>query len=422
MTGDHVRLAAVADLHCSKTGQGAFQPLFAQASAAADILVLCGDLTDHGLPEEAQVLAKELAGVRIPMVAVLGNHDYHHNEPNEVERILCAAGVQVLDGDDCEVLGVGFAGVKGFGGGFGRMALEAWGEDGIKKFVYEAVEESLKLEKALARLRTAQRVAVLHYAPIEATVEGEPQPLWPFLGSSRLEEPLNRYAVTAVLHGHAHHGSPEGKTAGGAPVYNVAMPVLRRAFTDRPAFRVIEVPALGRKSVEHVRQVHPGAVALVDEADPFHDALRGAVGRQRETDEVGPAEHLESDAHALPRQLRRQAAAPEFRGQAVAQFHLRAPFQGDPANAAAADELLRLRVACDPPAEAVAIPVARVALPGGLVLGLGAQTAQRRHHHRVGVHALEIVVVFRSGSAQQQARGPQLFEHGRPHQESFASF
>ncbi len=142
-------MAAVSDLHCTRTSHGVFQPLLAQMQAAADILVLAGDLTDHGLPEEAHVLAKELAAVHIPMVAVLGNHDYHHSQPDEIERILATAGVQILDGDDCEVLGIGFAGVKGFGGGFGRLALEAWGEDGIKKFVYEAVEEALKLEKAL---------------------------------------------------------------------------------------------------------------------------------------------------------------------------------------------------------------------------------------------------------------------------------
>jgi Icc-related predicted phosphoesterase len=242
---ERIRLAALADLHCARNSQGAFQPLLAQAGAAADILILCGDLTDHGLPEEAQVLVKEMAGVRVPVIAVLGNHDFHHGEQQAIEQILTAAGIQVLDGDECEVLGIGFAGVKGFGGGFGRQALEAWGEEGIKKFVYEAVEESLKLEKALARLHADHpRVALLHYSPIQATVEGEPPPLFPFLGSSRLEEPLNRYAVAAVLHGHAHHGSPEGKTACGAPVYNVSMPVLRQAFPDRPPFRVIEVPLL----------------------------------------------------------------------------------------------------------------------------------------------------------------------------------
>jgi Icc-related predicted phosphoesterase len=241
MGGERVRLAALSDLHCSRSGQGQFAPLIAQAQTAADILLLCGDLTDHGLPEEAQVLVKELAAVRIPMIAVLGNHDYHHDQSEEIVCQLTAAGIQVLDGDDCEVLGIGFAGCKGFGGGFGQQALEAWGEKDIKDFVYAAVEEALKLEKALARLRSAQRVAILHYSPIQATVEGEPPPLFPFLGSSRLEEPLNRYAVTAVVHGHAHHGSPEGRTTSGAPVYNVALPVLRRACPHRPPFRVIEL-------------------------------------------------------------------------------------------------------------------------------------------------------------------------------------
>jgi Icc-related predicted phosphoesterase len=242
MTNDRMRVAAFADLHCSKASQGIYQPLFAAAAAAADILVVCGDLTDHGLPEEAHVLIKEMAGVRIPIIAVLGNHDYHHGAQEELERIFTAAGVKVLDGDDCEVLGIGFAGVKGFAGGFGRHALEGWGEEGIKNFVYAAVEEALKLEKALARLQTPQRIAVLHYSPILGTVEGEPPPIFPFLGSSRLEEPLNRYPVNAVLHGHSHHGSPEGRTTSGVPVYNVSLPVLCHAFPDRPPFRVIEVP------------------------------------------------------------------------------------------------------------------------------------------------------------------------------------
>jgi Icc-related predicted phosphoesterase len=241
ITRDRVRVAAMSDLHCSRTSQGAFQPLFAQASDQADILLLCGDLTDHGLPEEAQVLAKELVSLRIPALAVLGNHDFHNNLQAEVERLLEAAGLRVLDGDDCEIYGIGFAGVKGFGGGFGRHTLEGWGEPTIKAFVNEAVDEALKLERALARLQTPQRVALLHYAPIQATVEGEPPPIFPFLGSSRLEEPLNRYAVTAALHGHAHHGSPEGKTTAGVPVYNVALSVLRQSAPEKPPLRMLEL-------------------------------------------------------------------------------------------------------------------------------------------------------------------------------------
>jgi Icc-related predicted phosphoesterase len=238
---ERVRIAAVADLHCKKTSQGALQTLAAQINDAADVLLLCGDLTDHGAPEEADVLARELGGVRIPMVGVLGNHDFHSGQAAEVERILEAANLKILDGDDCQVHGIGFAGVKGFCGGFGRHTLEGWGEDIIKRFVYEAVEEALKLEKALARLSTPQRIAVLHYAPIQATVEGEPAPIFPFLGSSRLEEPLNRYAVTATFHGHAHHGSPEGATMTGIPVYNVSLAVMRQVNADRP-FRVLELP------------------------------------------------------------------------------------------------------------------------------------------------------------------------------------
>jgi len=216
--------------------------MFNQIGNLADILLLCGDLTDHGLSEEAKVLARELANVHVPMLGVFGNHDYHSDQVAEVEHILEATGLKILDGDDCEVLGIGFAGVKGFGGGFGRHTLEAWGEEGTKKFVYEAVEEALKLEKALARLHTSQRVAVLHYAPIQATVEGEPAPIFPFLGSSRLEEPVNRYGVSVVFHGHAHHGSPEGKTLAGIPVYNVSISLMRQAMGDQLPLRIVELP------------------------------------------------------------------------------------------------------------------------------------------------------------------------------------
>jgi Icc-related predicted phosphoesterase len=238
-----VRLAAIGDIHCGKSSQGALQTLFAQISQAADVLALCGDFTDYGLPEEARILMKDLtAAIRIPIVAVLGNHDFEAGKQTEIAQILRDGGVQLLDGDAIELLGVGFAGVKGFGGGFGPRALAPWGEESIKLFVREAVDEALKLESALARLRTPQQVAVLHYSPVQATVEGEPLEIYPFLGSSRLEEPLNRYPVSLVIHGHAHRGVPEGRTAGGVPVYNVSMPLMSRAFPDRPPFRVIDIP------------------------------------------------------------------------------------------------------------------------------------------------------------------------------------
>lgn len=238
-----LRVAAVGDLHCTKTSEGAFQPLFAKIGESADVLVLCGDLTDYGTPDEARVLAKELAATKVAKLAVLGNHDFESNAADEVTRILTdAAGVTVLDGTAVEVLGVGFAGAKGFPGGFGARALQAWGEGPVKAFVAAAVEETLKLESALARLRTPGRIAVLHYAPIGGTVEGEPAEIYPFLGSSRLEEPINRYAPNAVFHGHAHRGQIEGATSTGVPVYNVALPLLRRRFPEQPPFRVLEVP------------------------------------------------------------------------------------------------------------------------------------------------------------------------------------
>lgn len=236
-----VRLAAIADLHCTKTSQGAFQTLFARITEAAELLVIAGDLTDYGLPEEARVLARELTALRIPAVAVMGNHDVESGKDAEVRQILVDAGLVILDGDACEVLGIGIAGVKGFGGGFGQRALGPWGETIIKQFVREAVDEALKLEAALARLRTKSLVALLHYAPVQQTVDGEPLEIYPFLGSSRLEEPLNRYPVTLVFHGHAHRGQLEGATKSGVPVYNVSLPLLSRTYTDRPPFRVFDL-------------------------------------------------------------------------------------------------------------------------------------------------------------------------------------
>jgi Icc-related predicted phosphoesterase len=222
-----------------------YQTLFARMNEMADVVLLGGDLTDYGLPEEARLLARELtAAVKVPIIAVLGNHDFESGQQQEVQKILIDAGVRVLDGDACEVLGIGIAGVKGFVGGFGRRILAPWGEEAIKRLVHEAIAEALKLESALARLRTAQRVALLHYAPIQATVEGEPPEIFPFLGCSRLEEPLNRYPVNMVFHGHAHHGQPEGRTTGNIPVYNVAWSLLQRSYPDKTPCRIEKIPIL----------------------------------------------------------------------------------------------------------------------------------------------------------------------------------
>jgi len=237
-----VRIAAVADIHLGRAVSGPpLQTILARVGEAADVLAICGDLTDRGDPDEARQLARALTGVGVPIVAVLGNHDYESGKAAEVSRILCEAGIQVLQGEAVEILGIGFAGVKGFAGGFGRRALGPWGEEVIKLFVREAVEEALKLETALGRLRTDRKVALLHYSPIAATVEGEPSEIYTYLGSSRLEEPLTRYPVDLVFHGHAHHGTLEGRTMGNVPVYNVSLALLQRHFPQGPPYRVFEL-------------------------------------------------------------------------------------------------------------------------------------------------------------------------------------
>lgn len=242
VSNDRIRIAAVSDTHFGRTPPGALQSLFTAIADKADVLCLCGDLTDTGLPDDGRALSRELMGLKLPIVAVLGNHDHEAGRTDELKQVLGDGGIQVLDGEAVEINGIGFAGVKGFAGGFGRRALGPWGERAIKDFVQEALNEALKLETALARLRVERRVVMLHYAPIAGTVEGEPLEIYPFLGCSRLEEPLSRYPVDVVFHGHAHHGAPEGRTQGGTPVYNVSMSLLQRTFPDRPPFRIVELP------------------------------------------------------------------------------------------------------------------------------------------------------------------------------------
>lgn len=235
------KIAAVGDLHCTAELRGRLRPLLEGADRDAEVLVLCGDLTDRGQPDEAEVLAEELHSVRVPVVAVLGNHDYETGHGDEVRRILCQGGVHVLDGETWVLDdGLGFAGAKGFAGGFGDHVLQAWGEGPIKAFVMAALDEALKLEGALAKLRTERRVALLHYAPLRGTVLGEPVEIHPFLGTSRLQVPINRFHAHAVFHGHAHRGTHFGRTDRDVPVYNCALPVLRRLDPPR-SYAVVEV-------------------------------------------------------------------------------------------------------------------------------------------------------------------------------------
>jgi uncharacterized protein len=237
--GGAVRVAAMGDLHVHKVYHGELRPVFAEISEQADVLVLCGDLTNVGILEEAEHLAADLASLRIPVLAVLGNHDLHSGHAEEIKTALRKAKVVFLDDEPFEVKGVGFAGVKGFGGGFSERMLAPFGEDMTKAFVSEAVNQALALENALRSLEMEKKVAVLHYAPIAETVKGEPPEIMPFMGCSRLAETIDRFEVKAVFHGHAHHGTPEGRTHKGIPVYNCCVELLRKA-QGRP-YVVVEV-------------------------------------------------------------------------------------------------------------------------------------------------------------------------------------
>jgi Icc-related predicted phosphoesterase len=241
---DVVKVAAMSDVHCKRDSAGVLRPVFDQIAVEADILLVCGDITHLGLAEEVSVFLQEAKPAlnKIPVLGVLGNHDFEAGNQEALSKQFSDGGLIMLDGNNFEIYGVGFTGVKGFGGGFGRLALHPWGEPAIKNFVRETVTETQKLEAGLSRLSTGPRIVAMHYAPVRDTVVGESLEVFPFLGSSSLEDPLNRFAVTAVFHGHSHKGSFEGKTDANVPVYNVAVAVLKRRFPDRPPFFVLDVP------------------------------------------------------------------------------------------------------------------------------------------------------------------------------------
>lgn len=239
-----VRIAAVGDIHVRENERGKWVDYFKDVSRNADVLLICGDLTDTGDEVEAQVLCDELKACSIPVVGVLGNHDHEKGRHKLIRKVLQSENVHILDGEAVVIKGVGFAGIKGFGGGFDNHMLSMFGEGAMKAFVQEAVDEALHLDRALARLEQEHdnipKIAVIHYAPIKETVLGEPEAIYPFLGSSRLAEPLERRQVVAAFHGHAHAGKLEGKTANGVRVYNVAKHILQKAGFAQPYF-VLEV-------------------------------------------------------------------------------------------------------------------------------------------------------------------------------------
>jgi len=230
-TDGKLRVAAIGDLHVMEDDVAPYRELFGEIAREADVLVLCGDLTNFGKVAEAEILAEDIRSCPIPVLGVLGNHDYECGVHDQVCAILHEAGMKVLDEQAVEIEEVGFAGVKGFMGGFGRGELAPFGEPIAKAFVDEALNEARKLENALRSLRTERSVAVLHYSPTVETLDGEPSEIFQYLGSQRLADAIDRFDhVKAVVHGHAHHGKYEGATPRGVPVYNVAQFVLKPKF------------------------------------------------------------------------------------------------------------------------------------------------------------------------------------------------
>lgn len=234
-----IRVAAVGDIHVKENHAGKWQAYFHELGSQADVLLLCGDLTDTGRPEEAAVLAEELKACQVPVVGVLGNHDYESGQERAVIEII-KEGMHLLDGDAVVIKNVGFAGIKGFAGGFNRYRMPAYGEARNKEFVQEVIQEANKLDRALQQLGEEygliKKVAVLHYAPVEETVMGEPVQIHAFLGSSYLAEPLEKHKVQVAFHGHAHAGTLKGETKSGIPVYNVSVPVLRDSGLKAPYY------------------------------------------------------------------------------------------------------------------------------------------------------------------------------------------
>jgi uncharacterized protein len=235
-----MRIAATADLHFSPQSYDRLREPLSRVRDDADVLVLAGDLTNFGKPEEMESLLNALVRLRIPTIAVLGNHDYESGKHEELIKMMSTEGIKILDGSSYERDGVGFAGTKGFLGGFGRGVLTAFGEPEVKAFVQAAIDEAMKLERALSLLRAEKRVVIVHYSPIAETVKGEPPEIYPYLGTARLAEVADRHGCKLIVHGHAHHGSPEGRTTGGIPVYNVALPILA-AQTPPAVYRVFDV-------------------------------------------------------------------------------------------------------------------------------------------------------------------------------------
>jgi uncharacterized protein len=229
-----IKVAAAGDVHAGGPGDDRFAAVFADAAREADLILLAGDLTLHGEPDEARALVEAVRGVEVPMVAVLGNHDWHANRSEELLSVMREGGLRMLEREstvlDVDGTKVGIAGVKGFVGGFPDSELPDFGEPSLRRVYAETTAEVEALDRGLEEIsECALRIALLHYAPTTMTLEGEPPVIWAFLGSDRLAAPIARHRPDLVLHGHGHRGTFEG-AIGDVPVYNVAQEVIGRDF------------------------------------------------------------------------------------------------------------------------------------------------------------------------------------------------
>lgn len=229
-----IRVAAVGDVHYDRHSRPEMRAHFEALNERADLFLIAGDLTQSGSLEEAHALATDLMNISIPVVLVLGNHDYHLNQQNEIISMFKNFGVFALEGDSVivKVRGktVGVAGLKGFGGGFFGACATEFGEKEMKLFAQQPRIQAEVLRRELINLKTDYRFALLHFSPIEETLSGERREIYPFLGSYLIAEAIDSVGIDAVFHGHAHHGVERGVTPGGVPVRNVALPVIRHSY------------------------------------------------------------------------------------------------------------------------------------------------------------------------------------------------
>ncbi|MBX9151809.1 metallophosphoesterase [Rhodococcus qingshengii] len=230
-----MRIAAVGDIHLGVDSRGEMRPALEKVSIHADVLLLAGDLTRHGGAEEAEVVADEFGELDVPVIAVLGNHDYHSDAVEDVTAVLVGRGITVLEGQsvtmDIDGQTLGIAGTKGFGGGFAGKCASVFGEPQMKNFAGHTVEVADRFRSTVSELEADVRIALLHYSPVSDTLHGEPPEIYPFLGSYLLGEPIDEFHLDLALHGHAHAGCERGTTPGGVRVRNVAQPVIRSAYT-----------------------------------------------------------------------------------------------------------------------------------------------------------------------------------------------